>query len=111
MASFSVVVLLVVFVSLAGQSTMAAETADKMNVRMEVKEQAKKSSDTGDDTGDGYEKKGDELLAILPLLFMMNGGQFVQCSVVVVMAAAALGMLGIQGMLKSPFHNHGCYDL
>ena len=50
------------------------------------------------------DKKNEDLLAILPFLFMMSGSQHVQCSMVVMMIAAAMGVLATQRLLTSPLH-------
>ena len=41
---------------------------------------------------------------ILPFLFLLSGGHFLQCSVVIVMAAAALSAMAVNGILTSPLH-------
>ena len=41
---------------------------------------------------------------ILPFLFRLNGGNFLQYSVAVIMAAAALGAMAVNGILTAPLY-------
>ena len=73
---------------------MAASTSHNKAVREALETRSDSSSSN---------KKNEDLLAILPFLFMMNGSQYMQCSMVV-MIAAALGVLATQRLLTSPLH-------
>ena len=75
---------------------MAAETSHTNKVPREAKEARSDSSSSN--------KKNEDLLGFLQFLFMMSGSQYMQCSVVVMMIAAALGVLATQRLLTSPLH-------
>lgn len=63
------------------------------------------SIDTAVDTGiDSDSKQGNSDLAMLMFL-LLNGGHFLQCSMLVTMVAAALGMIAAHGFLASTLHN------
>ena len=42
--------------------------------------------------------------SILPFLFLLNGGNFLQYSVAVIMAAAAFGTMAVNGILTAPLY-------
>ena len=100
MARFSAVALfgLVVFVSLVGYTTMAAsqKTYSAEEIKAAMEQLAKYTND------DDYKKNEDMMFPLMMLL--ANGSQFVHCSVVLVMMAAALGVVAMQGLFLSPLH-------
>ena len=81
---------------------MAAETSRKVYTINDLQKAMEARSDYSSSN-----KKDDDLLEMLPFLFMISSGgvQYVQCSAIVVMIAAALGVLATQRLLTSPLQN------
>ena len=108
MTRFSIGTLLsiVVIINLLEWSTVASEIA---HIEFKVKDGNEPlESRSG---GQSYDEKNDNLINILPYLFLLNGAQYVQYSTVVMTMTAALGLLAIQGLLASPLHDHDSHNM